>query len=249
MRRRVRPAPGRLADADPRGRAPGRPDRARRRRRHRGGGAAGPARGGAPRPVDPAGRARPGAGPAAAGDGRTGRGLRASPCTCWARAARTASARCWPARWCSPPAAWARSSRPPPTRRSPPATAWRWRCGPARRSPTWSSSSSTRPRCRPGRPGCPVPAASSRWSREALRGEGAHLVDADGKRFMVGQHELAELAPRDVVAKGIHRVLLATGADHVYLDARHLGARLPGRSGSRPSWRPAGRPASTRRPT
>ncbi|MFY1674758.1 L-aspartate oxidase [Plantactinospora sp. WMMB334] len=58
---------------------------------------------------------------------------------------------------------------------------------------------------------------------EALRGEGAYLVDGDGKRFMVGQHELAELAPRDVVAKGIHRVLLATGADHVHLDARHLG--------------------------
>ncbi|UQU65271.1 L-aspartate oxidase [Couchioplanes caeruleus] len=58
---------------------------------------------------------------------------------------------------------------------------------------------------------------------EALRGEGAHLVDESGKRFMVGQHELAELAPRDVVAKGIHRVLRATGADHVYLDARHLG--------------------------
>ncbi|HEU4423277.1 MAG TPA: L-aspartate oxidase [Pilimelia sp.] len=59
---------------------------------------------------------------------------------------------------------------------------------------------------------------------EALRGEGAHLVDADGKRFMLGEHELAELAPRDVVAKGIHRVLLATGADHVFLDARHLGS-------------------------
>ena len=57
---------------------------------------------------------------------------------------------------------------------------------------------------------------------EALRGEGAHLVDADGKRFMVGQHDLAELAPRDIVAKGIHRVLLATGADHVFLDARHV---------------------------
>jgi L-aspartate oxidase len=57
---------------------------------------------------------------------------------------------------------------------------------------------------------------------EAMRGEGAYLVDADGKRFMVGQHELAELAPRDVVAKGIHRVLLASGAEHVYLDARHL---------------------------
>ena len=39
---------------------------------------------------------------------------------------------------------------------------------------------------------------------EAVRGEGAHLVDADGVRFMVGQHELAELAPRDIVAKGDH---------------------------------------------
>ena len=61
---------------------------------------------------------------------------------------------------------------------------------------------------------------------EALRGEGAHLVDETGARFMVGQHELAELAPRDVVAKGIHRVLRATGADHVYLDARHLGRQF-----------------------
>jgi L-aspartate oxidase len=57
---------------------------------------------------------------------------------------------------------------------------------------------------------------------EALRGEGAYLVDADGKRFMVGQHPLAELAPRDVVAKAIHRVMLAAGTDHVFLDARHV---------------------------
>jgi L-aspartate oxidase len=57
---------------------------------------------------------------------------------------------------------------------------------------------------------------------EALRGEGAYLVDADGNRFMVGRHELAELAPRDVVAKGIHRQMLADGTDHVYLDARHV---------------------------
>jgi len=57
---------------------------------------------------------------------------------------------------------------------------------------------------------------------EALRGEGAHLVDGDGNRFMVGRHELAELAPRDVVAKGIHRQMLADGTDHVYLDARHV---------------------------
>ena len=65
---------------------------------------------------------------------------------------------------------------------------------------------------------------------EALRGEGAHLVDPDGKRFMVGQHPLAELAPRDVVAKGIHRVMLASGTDHVFLDARHVPdvtARFP----------------------
>ncbi len=58
---------------------------------------------------------------------------------------------------------------------------------------------------------------------EALRGEGAYLRDGDGKRFMVGQHELAELAPRDVVAKAIHRVMLAEGAQNVWLDARHLG--------------------------
>lgn len=58
---------------------------------------------------------------------------------------------------------------------------------------------------------------------EALRGEGAYLVDADGHRFMLGQHELAELAPRDVVAKGVHQAMQAAGADHVYLDARHLG--------------------------
>jgi L-aspartate oxidase len=57
---------------------------------------------------------------------------------------------------------------------------------------------------------------------EALRGDGAYLVDGDGKRFMVGQHELAELAPRDVVAKGIFRQMRAEGTDHVYLDARHV---------------------------
>src|SRR5262249_54515865 len=57
----------------------------------------------------------------------------------------------------------------------------------------------------------------------ALRGEGAYLRDGDGKRFMVGVHELAELAPRDVVAKGIHRVMQAEGSSNVWLDARHLG--------------------------
>ncbi|MCK8677855.1 L-aspartate oxidase [Streptomyces lichenis] len=61
---------------------------------------------------------------------------------------------------------------------------------------------------------------------EAVRGEGAHLVDADGVRFMVGQHELAELAPRDIVAKGIMRRMRETGAPHMYLDARHFGAGM-----------------------
>ncbi|MEU3278780.1 L-aspartate oxidase [Streptomyces antibioticus] len=61
---------------------------------------------------------------------------------------------------------------------------------------------------------------------EAVRGEGAHLVDADGVRFMVGQHELAELAPRDIVAKGIMRRMQEQGAEHMFLDARHFGAAM-----------------------
>ncbi|MFH9567368.1 L-aspartate oxidase [Streptomyces globisporus] len=61
---------------------------------------------------------------------------------------------------------------------------------------------------------------------EAVRGEGAHLVDADGVRFMLGQHELAELAPRDIVAKGITRRMHEKGAEHMYLDARHFGAAM-----------------------
>ncbi|MGW2080739.1 FAD-binding protein, partial [Streptomyces sp. NPDC001939] len=61
---------------------------------------------------------------------------------------------------------------------------------------------------------------------EAVRGEGAHLVDADGVRFMVGQHELAELAPRDIVAKGITRRMQELGTEHMYLDARHFGAEM-----------------------
>jgi L-aspartate oxidase len=59
---------------------------------------------------------------------------------------------------------------------------------------------------------------------EAVRGEGAFLVDDDGVRFMTGQHELADLAPRDVVAKAILRRMRETGAEHMWLDARHFGA-------------------------
>jgi L-aspartate oxidase len=59
---------------------------------------------------------------------------------------------------------------------------------------------------------------------EAVRGEGAFLVDWEGRRFMRGVHELADLAPRDVVAKAITRRMMATGHPHMWLDARHLGA-------------------------
>lgn len=59
---------------------------------------------------------------------------------------------------------------------------------------------------------------------EAVRGEGAFLVDFEGTRFMEGEHELADLAPRDVVAKAITRRMIETGRPHMWLDARHLGA-------------------------
>jgi L-aspartate oxidase len=64
---------------------------------------------------------------------------------------------------------------------------------------------------------------------EALRGEGAFLVNAKGERFMEQYHPLLELAPRDVVARAITR----EGMDGpVYLDMRHvkkdLKARFPG---------------------
>ncbi|GAA5614427.1 L-aspartate oxidase [Streptomyces platensis] len=61
---------------------------------------------------------------------------------------------------------------------------------------------------------------------EAVRGEGAHLVDADGTRFMVGRHELAELAPRDIVAKEIMRRAHERGVAHMYLDGRHFGTQM-----------------------
>jgi L-aspartate oxidase len=61
---------------------------------------------------------------------------------------------------------------------------------------------------------------------EAVRGEGAFLVDFEGNRFMQGVHELADLAPRDVVAKAITRRMIETGHPHMWLDARQLGAEF-----------------------
>jgi L-aspartate oxidase len=55
---------------------------------------------------------------------------------------------------------------------------------------------------------------------EALRGEGAWLIDADGRRFMADLHPDGELAPRDVVAAAIQRRL--AGGRSSYLSAAHL---------------------------
>lgn len=61
---------------------------------------------------------------------------------------------------------------------------------------------------------------------EALRGEGALLLDSKGERFMAREHPLAELAPRDVVARAIWKRLQE--GIHVFLDARGLSAdRFP----------------------
>jgi len=61
---------------------------------------------------------------------------------------------------------------------------------------------------------------------EAMRGEGARIVDASGASVMEGVHPLGDLAPRDVVAKAMARRMMGTGVDHLFLDARHLGAEL-----------------------
>ena len=57
---------------------------------------------------------------------------------------------------------------------------------------------------------------------EALRGEGAVLVDARGQRFMDGVHPLASLAPRDVVSRAVQHHLAETGDGCVYLDLSAL---------------------------
>jgi len=57
---------------------------------------------------------------------------------------------------------------------------------------------------------------------EAVRGEGAFLVNDRGERFMQAVHPLADLAPRDIVAKEISRQMQLSGAQHVWLDARAI---------------------------
>jgi L-aspartate oxidase len=61
---------------------------------------------------------------------------------------------------------------------------------------------------------------------EALRGEGAAIIDAAGRRFMPDVHPMAELAPRDVVAKAIMRRMAETGTSHMWLDARRFDSEM-----------------------
>jgi L-aspartate oxidase len=63
---------------------------------------------------------------------------------------------------------------------------------------------------------------------EAVRGEGAVLLDRNGRRFMQAIDPAAELAPRDVVARGIARQMAAQGGEPVLLDATKLGAEFLG---------------------
>src|SRR6266568_5239091 len=73
-----------------------------------------------------------------------------------------------------------------------------------------------------------VPGAPRFLLSEALRGEGAYLRNSEHERFMPRYHELAELAPRDVVARAIHHELeISTVAEPmVYLDVTHLDGEM-----------------------
>ncbi|PGH41199.1 MAG: L-aspartate oxidase [Candidatus Nephrothrix sp. EaCA] len=59
---------------------------------------------------------------------------------------------------------------------------------------------------------------------EAVRGEGAYIVNKEGRRFVKDLHPMAELAPRDIVSKMIFNEIETSGNPNVYLDLRHLDA-------------------------
>ncbi|MEL6497312.1 MAG: L-aspartate oxidase [Planctomycetota bacterium] len=76
-----------------------------------------------------------------------------------------------------------------------------------------------------------VPGAPRSLISEAVRGEGAVLRDGSGAAFMSGVHELADLAPRDIVSRAIVDRVARTGGSNVFLDATGVDGfarRFPG---------------------
>lgn len=71
-----------------------------------------------------------------------------------------------------------------------------------------------------------IPGEDAFLISEAVRGEGAWLLNQAGERFMVHVHPLAELAPRDVVAHAIYNQLQMHHTDFVYLSLKHLNPEL-----------------------
>ncbi len=70
------------------------------------------------------------------------------------------------------------------------------------------------------------PAAKNFLISEALRGEGAVLLDKNGRAFMADYHPMKDLAPRDTVAQAIDHELKKSGAECVYLDISHRPAEF-----------------------
>ena len=69
-----------------------------------------------------------------------------------------------------------------------------------------------------------VPGKEAYLISEAVRGEGAWLLNEKGERFMKEVHPFAELAPRDVVAFNIYKQITNANTDHIYLSLRHLNS-------------------------
>jgi L-aspartate oxidase len=71
-----------------------------------------------------------------------------------------------------------------------------------------------------------LPGAPRFLISEAVRGEGAFLRNRYGHRFMPGYHQLAELAPRNVVVRAMLAEMANTASEKVFLDLSHMSADL-----------------------